>query len=403
MPAVVELHGLQTLRVPKRVDYTLIELEVLAGFYYSNELAHVFEHLMAHWTSTRWPSAVEVNRAIEGTGAESKAETDNYLARYWLHCAPRDAPRLLDILLAAYRDFRVDHSIVQQERNAVVAELAADREDEWHDLEYACDKAIFGDYNPSIDLREGQRLARRAPLRTIVAQKKRYVPSATLLLLAGNLQYLPRGRPIAARPLRPLPPLASVERLPALPHVAWRFDDYGLGALMLRFRSAWTEFALEARAIRLLCIALTEGVTGTLKFRLRSELGLIYKVECDAVLDPLQPALGYVQLSVLASAVVLPRVLRETLAHLRQPIADISAAQRKLALEDKRTCDLTDWAERRAREVIFGQRYAKRVDLALVQRVQRALFRPERLVVAYSSAKRDARMNEVVNQFEREF
>jgi predicted Zn-dependent peptidase len=394
---VVRLRGFQTIKIPLRVDYTLIEVQVMAGLFFARELAHLFEHLMGHWTSKRNPSAAQVNALIEGMGAQTEAETDNYLIRYWMIGKPEDAPELLDLLLEAITDFQVDPSIVKQERLAVIHELSQNEDDEWQELEEGTNRVLYGAHPAGDSLQQGVRLAQRATLPQILAQYKRYKQPAMQLLLAGSLAHLPKGTPSTAHPLRPLPP-KQVGRV-KLPRLVYTFDDDNTAGILLTFRSLWTEFTEEAWALKLIAWILTQGVTSRLQERLRSELGLIYKVDSQVELDPVQPELGQFSLSTSTAPKDLERVVQETLAVLREPIESIEAADKSVRLDEELKYDPVEYAQKQARQVAFGKREIKRASLATVQRVADQLFRPENLVLAYSAPQRLQGMQRIVESF----
>src|SRR3990170_95738 len=105
MPLHHVKNGMQLLTLHKPGGLIHLEFQVIAGHYWApTEAAHMLEHMLGQFTSSRWPNALNNSERLEALGAECNAHCDGQLARYWLRGPVEHASALADVLRSAYTD-----------------------------------------------------------------------------------------------------------------------------------------------------------------------------------------------------------------------------------------------------------------------------------------------------------
>jgi predicted Zn-dependent peptidase len=279
---------------------------------FTYELFHLLEHLSAVFTSKKYPSQKKVHEYFNSLGVTWNASTEDYDTSYWFVCENFLILKVLDVFLHSLTDFHLDQTIFHQEVHAVQEELRTWGDNLWYDAEYFQSKLLFPNQRASVSIKVSQQSVARATPETLLALRDYYyVPAKMLLILAAPAEILdtvlsftechlshfqPKTCPIPI-PLvlqssflhRPNVPLWD-QRWPKIHQVQISsstsqktgFHD----RLSLLFMEPLTSLNPTRYILECLLTILVNG-DSRLNQKLRYELGLVYDIDYEINLDPM--------------------------------------------------------------------------------------------------------------------
>jgi predicted Zn-dependent peptidase len=120
--------GTKVLLLPmKQVGIVRVEMRIACGWIHEIEgkceLLHFMEHLLAGFSSSKYPDSKLNMRKVEEMGVQTNAFTSIEEMGFHLEGPKESLPFLLDLLLQSYLHFEVDMGVFQQEKDSVVNEL----------------------------------------------------------------------------------------------------------------------------------------------------------------------------------------------------------------------------------------------------------------------------------------
>ena len=190
------------------------------------QAAHFLEHMLAKYTSSKYPSSKKNSAFLASVGATTNASTSSWETDYFIEAPVDEASRVLRLMTHALCDFRLDTEVVQSEGNSVREELKM----RWIDnVFYEGDTArsnwLYGDH---VRAQTGE--AHVANVANLLAEPSRlthfyrthYLPRRMVVVVVGplgelrrrldrmyaRLQSLPAGEPAPPRRALALPPPA---------------------------------------------------------------------------------------------------------------------------------------------------------------------------------------------------
>lgn len=93
------------------------------------EAAHFFEHLFHSLPSRKYPNSRENEQVFAQMGIDTNATTYEYKTIYHYRGLVKYLNKVLEMLLAAYERLKIDKSVFEQEKSAVMNELKRDMSD----------------------------------------------------------------------------------------------------------------------------------------------------------------------------------------------------------------------------------------------------------------------------------
>jgi predicted Zn-dependent peptidase len=422
-------NGLQLLTVLQPdSDIVYLEFQVPAGRYYEHEYeaAHFLEHLIAHWTSKLYPNAHEINTRIGDLGAQSNASVSGNLARYYISGRSKDLAELAGVLINAYLDFSMDEGIFEQERNAVTEELRSQSVGSWLPLKEAVAEHLFPEHPASVKLE--QRITSTAHIQseTLLDEYQRlYTPDRTLFVVVGDTS--PQQIADIVKPLLHMTPFHKRSKITVPTFVAPKQTATELlyvptlhetTKVKFLYRLPFTKFDEQQFAVKLLCRLLVGGLSSRLLQKLRGELGLVYSVKCNADLDPVNHDLGTLKISMKTRPANVPTAIGVVLGELEQLAQrgpekrEIERLQNQLDVDESniRLVDIPQkFAAQYSRGVLFGhspktfewsfQQIRKQATHESIQALAQRIFKPDNLVIAYSSQQNmNTELGEVISR-----
>lgn len=111
----------------KDVGVVRVEMRIASGWIHETkgkcELLHFMEHLVAGFTSTKYPDSKMNMKKVEEMGVQTNAFTSIDEMGFHLEGPKESLHFSLDLLLQSYLHFEVDTSVFEQEKDSVVNEL----------------------------------------------------------------------------------------------------------------------------------------------------------------------------------------------------------------------------------------------------------------------------------------
>lgn len=250
------------------------ELPGLAG------ICHFIEHLLFKGTQTR--SARDISQAIEGRGGFCNAFTQEETTCYYARVAYDHTWKALEILGDMYLYPRFDPADIEQEKKVIVEEIMMYRDQPEHVVQEMLIENIWRGHElgrPLIGSPETLQNITRGQI--IAFKRKKYVPAATVIVLAGKVKHADCVRWIA-RHFGRVPPARAPVCQPVNPTVAQQ-------SLALRSREIeQTHLALGFRifgrddprryALKALNVILGENMSSRLFQTIREKHGLAYAI-----------------------------------------------------------------------------------------------------------------------------
>lgn len=120
-------NGITLLVVPLKTKLTKIDMRILLGSNHEkpNELqiTHYMEHLMGTFTSEKYKDEKKIKNELKKRGAETNAYVTDNETSFYITGLYEDLDFFIDLMANILKNFYIDHSIVKNEKEAVIQEL----------------------------------------------------------------------------------------------------------------------------------------------------------------------------------------------------------------------------------------------------------------------------------------
>jgi predicted Zn-dependent peptidase len=110
--------GGQSMETPKTLEYF-----------------HFLEHMLADFTSPRYPNGAENNKTLKTLGVELQGEVQNNTMQVWMEGHARAHRIMIDMVLNVLSAFKIDPHRLEQERESIITELNGYQNDVFLTLE----------------------------------------------------------------------------------------------------------------------------------------------------------------------------------------------------------------------------------------------------------------------------
>lgn len=292
-------NGLRYAFVPVSGPRFHVNLRVRCGFddetSQTLHCAHFLEHMQASLTSESNPSAIVVRDRLAKMGAVSNAWTSENETCYWLEGPMEHADELISIFVASFTYFKMDSTIFEQERRAVLRELNERWIDSpWTEFDAYINRVLFDGHIRERHPRDHIKNVNVIDAETLLDFRRSfYVASNMFLTWSGPLP----TRAVAV--LNLLVAVPRIERQPrnhVVPQVAaqvysHRTSMHPSARIVMVYSVPTTRSAdsfVMADAMHLAKALLVGGIASRLYKRLRTELGLVYGVKIIIEIDGTQ-------------------------------------------------------------------------------------------------------------------
>jgi predicted Zn-dependent peptidase len=149
---------------------------------------HIGEHLLAKYTSKKFPRYEGVKGQLGFLGVENNAYTSIYDTGYWLLGNKKHLPFMLNLLSSAFFEYKFTDEWPKQ-RNIVMEELKSRNSHIWAPLDEEIVKKLFPNHRLGVSWRDELKCVARSSLRDVLDYNtKKWDPKCTLLLVEGDVE-----------------------------------------------------------------------------------------------------------------------------------------------------------------------------------------------------------------------
>ena len=299
-------NGLTIVRFhTKNKNLFRIELVVRAGMLLEKNsedgYAHILEHLLAFFTSNNYPDAKENENYFTEKGIKRNAWTSERDCGYYLQGLKEDFHKALDMIIQSYVNTKIDESIFNQERGAVIQELSTYLADGYRNLDRYIEKQIFNKTNLGNPVEDELANVRKAKLINVMNFRKRYYkPKYTTLFIVSSefdekteellnniINIKETCNPIYHEGKNNI----KLKRIIDKTNATFIYCPVNQTRIDIYFTFPFTlEYQHKANALSYI---LSGGLGSLLYNRLRRDLGYVYNVSSDTHIDPLNKNFNY--------------------------------------------------------------------------------------------------------------
>jgi predicted Zn-dependent peptidase len=306
------------------------------------QAAHFLEHMLAKYTSSRYPSGKKNAAFLAKRGATTNASTGAWTTDYFVEAPVTEASQVLRLVTPALCDFQIDQTAVANEGNSVREELKMRWiDDVFFDGEKEAARWMYGDHvraqSGEAHIANVERLVEDPSILTQF-YRTHYSPRRMVLIVVGPLSTL---RPMLTRmyaKLSALPPGGShVRPAPAvLPDVATRTFE-APKATSLKVELRWPLATLHGDLARQADALVAQRVlSGSMDSRLmrvlRTQHGMVYGLRLHATFDRHDPALSCVTFETTCRPADGARLVEHVLREVGKPISKHEAQRVRMGL-----------------------------------------------------------------------
>lgn len=246
-----------------------------------NGVSHFLEHLAFKGTG-RYPEPGELNRALEGLGADNNAWTTETHTAYWAKAQSSKAQRILEIMADLHLDPLLRAEDVDRERGVILEEIAMYEDRPTSKVADLLQELAYGDQPAGRPVAGTKGSVKGITREQVVAYRAaRYRAPDTVICMAGGFDageaaafLRKRFASLDARPARRKRRTREAQSAPAVRLMRKRTDQ---AHLQLGFRSVPLGHELEP-VLRRLAVVLGGGSSSRLFHRIREEMGAAYYV-----------------------------------------------------------------------------------------------------------------------------
>ena len=169
-----------------------IELVIRAGVLQEKAdqigFAHLIEHLMSFYPSSKYPNSIENQQEINKRGLQMNAWTSEHTCGYYVEGLSNYQDMIIDLLFQNYIDPVLDKEVFNQEKAAVVKELESITSDAWYNLDKMIDLVEYHGTNLEYTVEyEIRNVDRNATLNNILEFRDTYYkPELTTVMITSN-------------------------------------------------------------------------------------------------------------------------------------------------------------------------------------------------------------------------
>ena len=279
-------NGLRLITVPMKDNPTVTVLVLVeAGSKYEtkkiNGVSHFLEHLCFKGTTKR-PRAADIVRELDGIGSQYNAFTAQEMTGYFAKSDRKHFSGILDVVSDIYLHSTFPEAELEKEKGVIVEEIRMYRDMPTRYIHDVLMGLLYGDQPAGWDVAGTEATVKRTTREDVVKyRKKHYVPEATCVVVAGNVDetealsavsrsfaHMPRGRK------HPKTSVKEAQKRPCV-SISHKETDQVHLALALRTCDLYSE---DITGMRVVSAVLGGGMSSRLFQKMRDELGICYYV-----------------------------------------------------------------------------------------------------------------------------
>lgn len=279
-------NGLRVICVPMKDTNTVTVLSLIeAGSKYEtknkNGISHFFEHMCFKGTIKR-PTSMDINRELDGLGAQSNAFTSEEFTGYYAKAEARHLNQIVDIISDMYQNPTFPEPEMQKEKGVVIQEISMYEDLPQRKVGSLFMNLVYGDQPAGWTvLGPRENIQKMKRLDFINYRRKHYVAEATTLIVAGKCEPAQVFK-LAEKAFKDISrdkksSKKKVKEVQKEPQMMIEQKKTDQTHLVLGFR-AFDIFDKRSTSIEVLSGILSSGMSSRLFHRLREEMGVCYYV-----------------------------------------------------------------------------------------------------------------------------
>lgn len=187
-------NGARVIFIPTDGELVYMEWVVHVGQFAetkreSYEMSHFCEHMLAKFTSVKYPNATSLATELAKYGIQTNAWTSEYETGYHMEGYKKHFNFMLEVLLNSISDFVLDETAFEQEKHAVEEELKGYLADPWFELAHTMDTILFPNHPVSVHMKEHlEHVAEITPDLMLSFKRRFYHPRRMMLVICGPIE-----------------------------------------------------------------------------------------------------------------------------------------------------------------------------------------------------------------------
>jgi predicted Zn-dependent peptidase len=322
-------NGMTTLLVPRDTKgMVYLEIEMINGRIdeqrHTLSYTHAGEHLLAMFTSSKYPDFKEINKTLGFLGVTTNAFTSDFTTGYWIKGPMEHMQLYLDLFSNMYFDYEF-HDNWTKQKNIVMEEIKSRSSETWNDLYEKQNKVLYKDSRLAYGWKDNLKSMQRAHLGGVERYNKRKLnPSCTMIKVEGSFDVKEMQETLAEYFDYPQEHEVSEFVVPELPHpyrgprhVQVRVKAAKTAKIIFHFQNNISRFDERNKSrVHSLLEYFARGYFSHLYQLLREEHGLIYGLSSQLYTSPSPKIPSYVEIEINADPKNVERVIRITLREI---------------------------------------------------------------------------------------
>ena len=316
-------NGLRVITVPMKDNQTVTVLVLVeTGSKYEtkakNGISHFLEHMCFKGTEKR-PSSHAISAELDGIGSQYNAFTGNEYTGYYAKSDCKHFKKIFDVVSDIYLNSTFPEAEMEKEKGVIVEEINMYEDMPHRHVQDLFTHLLYGDQPAGWNIAGTRENVRAMTRNDFVAYKKaHYVPSATTVIVAGNVKEKEVEKEIERvfGAIKSSPKASKKETISkqSKPAVAVEYKKTDQTHLVLGVRT-FDAYDKRTPILSVLSTILGGGMSSRLFIKLREELGVAYYVRAmnDNATDH-----GFFEISAGVSNDRVHEVIKEILSECRQ-------------------------------------------------------------------------------------
>ena len=282
-------NGIHALYIPMKSDLVYIMFCHRVGMIHEEkkeiECAHFLEHMLAEFTSKKYPDALENRMIIEDLGGSFNAHVTENDTTYYITARKQHFPKLMDLIGHAYLNFHIDESIFEQERNAVTEELSSYKTEVWNDFDEKVVKFLFPNSGVASTNEESIKNTQKLTAKDLYDFKDKYYSADnTVLTVSGGVpekqmkcvaeKFLSKVKKSETPELKK----TELKKLDGPSVVFVKTKEADIYSIKIIFRHSYEFNCKEVQVLEAISNVLTKGMSSRLMEILRGKEGLTFLI-----------------------------------------------------------------------------------------------------------------------------
>ena len=260
------------------------------------EIVHTLEHLFGYFTSKKYPNGKKNSFNLEKLGIDTQASVDEMSTNYSLSGNIKYMDMIIDIIYNTFSNFKIDTSIFEEEKLAIIQELNDIINDTWYKLEEMNNHLLYRNHLRSVSQKiKKKNLKNITPNMIINFYNTYYSTQNTTITITGDYNYKKKLASIinTFESIKPKPLKIKNYSVLFEPKLSYTpIKDAVSSNIYLFFKLDKTYFSEEYFRYNSISDILTDGLESRLYKALRGR-GLVYSVNSEIDVHVYNECLGY--------------------------------------------------------------------------------------------------------------